>query len=388
MGMSVKDFLTWCRKHLILVTVATVVLIVAFGYVNVQVLHMTSEPEFCHLCHPAKGFGALAEVDSWEHSGHAEAGVSCLDCHGQPGVFGYMKAKMGGLKDLYFQVTITPEEKRKILENPDEDLVPSLQCLFCHTDEGNKQYREEHKYTMQLVEMRMLDSVKNPEFRMRKGLPDIMEETFVGGSHFDHAFHIESFEMECNNCHFGLIHREQSKTDRMNMCLVCHAENEGSSAPQLADCKACHEAQVAMNEGRGAKGVAGEYSLMYAADIDCEGCHTGAETGQFRPTAETCVVCHEEEYVDIFNDWASETQGQIEELKVLRAHVETELKEADTRKRNTEELWALYQKAIYNLRFVKNDGTSGVHNSEYANMILGSVKTDLNDVLKGLEQAW
>lgn len=388
MGKNLKDFLTWCRRHLLLVTIITFVLIVGFAYVNIQVLHMTSEPEFCHLCHPAKGFGALAEVDSWEHSGHAEAGVSCLDCHGQPGVLGYVKAKMGGLKDLYFQMTITPEEKRKILENPDEDLVPSLQCKFCHTDEGNREYREKNKYTMQVVEMRMLDSVKNPEFRERKGLPDIMKETFVGGTHFDHAFHIESFEMECNNCHFGLIHRQQSKTDRMNMCLVCHAEFEGSSAPQLEDCKVCHEAQLAMNEGHGAKGVAGEPSLMYAAEIGCTDCHTGAESGQFRPTAQTCVTCHDPDYVEIFNDWAVETKQEFEDLKVLRARVENELKEADKRKRTTDEAWALYQKALYNMRLVKNDGTNGVHNRDYAAAILKSVDTDFKEVLKSLDQTW
>lgn len=388
MGANVKDFLAWCRRHLILVTVLTVVAIVGFTYVNIQVLHMTSEPEFCHLCHPAKGFGALAEVDSWEHSGHAEAGVSCLDCHGRPGVFGYMKAKMGGLKDTYMQLTITPEEKLHILENPGKDLVPSEQCTFCHTDEGNAAYRQKHKYTMQVVEMRMLDSVKNPEFRMRKGLPDIMTDTFVGGTHFDHSFHIESFEMECNSCHFGLIHRASSKSDRMNMCLVCHSENEDSSAPQLADCQTCHQAQYDMNLGKGAKEVAGEESLMWAADVTCDGCHTGAESGQFRPSAETCANCHEEDYVGIFDDWAGETKSRMEELNLIRSEVELLLKEADKRKRTTTDAWERYEKALYNFRLVRNDGTNGVHNSEYANAILDSVAADFREIQKGLNEAW
>lgn len=388
MGANVKDFLAWCRRHLILVTVLTLVAIVGFTYVNIQVLHMTSEPEFCHLCHPAQGFGALAEVDSWEHSGHAEAGVSCLDCHGRPGVFGYIKAKLGGLKDTYMQLTITPEEKLHVLENPDENLVPSEQCLFCHTDEGNTAYRKKHKYTMQIVEMRMLDSVKNPEFRERKGLPDIMQSTFVGGTHFDHSFHIESFDLECNSCHFGLIHRAQSKSDRMNMCLVCHAENKDSSAPQLANCQTCHEAQYDMQLGKGAKDVAGEPSLMWAADVRCEGCHTGAESGQFRPTSDTCTNCHDSDYVDIFNDWAKETKERIEELKITRADLEQLLKDADKRKRTTAEAWKRYEKALYNFRLVRNDGTHGVHNIEYARAILDSVAADFREIKKGLNEAW
>ena len=388
MGANVKDFLGWCRRHLILVTVLTLVAVAGFTYVNIQVLHMTSEPEFCHLCHPAKGFGALAEVDSWEHSGHAEAGVSCLDCHGRPGVAGYVKAKLGGLRDVYMQLTITPEEKIHILENPGADLVPSEQCMFCHTDEGNAAYRKKHKYTMQVVEMRMLDSVKNPEFRERKGLPDIMTSTFVGGTHFDHSFHIESFEMECNSCHFGLIHQVNTKSDRMNMCLACHDENEGSSAPLLAECYTCHEAQVAMNTGLGAKGVAGEASVMYGNGITCQECHVGAEDGQYRPTSETCVNCHDSDYVEIFTDWASETKAQMEELKLIRSEVELLLKEADKRKRTTTDAWVRYEKALYNFRLVRNDGTLGVHNNEYAKSILNSVAVDFREIQKGLNEAW
>ncbi len=388
MGANVKDFLAWCRRHLILVTVLTLVAVVGFTYVNIQILHMTSEPEFCHLCHPAKGFGALAEVDSWEHSGHAEAGVSCLDCHGRPGVAGYVKAKLGGLRDVYMQMTITPEEKLQILENPDEHLVPSEQCLFCHTDEGNEVYRKKHKYTMQVVEMRMLDSVKNPEFRERKGLPDIMVDTFVGGTHFDHNFHIESFEMECNSCHFGLIHRASSKSDRMNMCLACHVDNGDSSAPQLADCQTCHQAQYDMNLGRGAKGVAGEESLMWAADVKCDGCHYSAADGQYRPSSETCSSCHDAGYVDIFADWGSETKSRLEELKLIRSEVELLLKEADKRKRTTTDAWERYEKALYNFRLVRNDGTMGVHNNEYASAILDSVASDFREIQKGLNEAW
>ena len=110
----IKNVFDWCKRHIILFTLLSVLAIVVFGFVNIQVLHMTSEPEFCQLCHPAHGFGPLAEVDSWEHSAHGEAGVSCLDCHGRPGVVGYMKAKLGGLKDTYMQLTISAEEKLEI----------------------------------------------------------------------------------------------------------------------------------------------------------------------------------------------------------------------------------------------------------------------------------
>lgn len=388
MVANLKNFLSWCRRHIILVTVLCVLLVVAFGFVNVEILHMTSEPEFCAMCHPEHGFGPLAEVDSWEHSGHAAAGVSCLDCHGRPGPVGYMKAKLGGLKDTYMQLTISKEEKLRILSNPDPELVPEEQCLFCHSDSGNEEYRENYPGPLEIVHMRLLDSVENPEFRMRKGLPDIMADTFVGGTHFDHALHIEGFEQTCRDCHFGVVHQPGSKTDRMNYCAACHAENEGSSAPQLAECTVCHEAQLAMNEGRGAKGVTGAPGLMYGADITCTMCHTGVEEGVYRPSSSTCTDCHSEDYIEVFNDWAQGVKKTLARLALLRADTERALLKADDKGRDTDEAWALYQKALYNLNFVKDDGTSGVHNIDYANDVLTSVETDFKKVLADLKTKW
>jgi nitrate/TMAO reductase-like tetraheme cytochrome c subunit len=386
--MAFKDFFGWCKRHLLLVTLLAIAFVVVFGFVNIQILHMTSEPEFCAMCHPKHGFGPLAEVDSWEHSGHGKAGVSCLDCHGRPGVLGYVKAKIGGLRDTYMQLTISSEEKLKILSNPEKELVPPEHCLFCHSDEGNRKYREEHKGPMKLVEMRLLDNVQNPAFRQQKGLPDILSDTFVGGTHFDHSFHIDSFEMLCADCHFGVVHRAQSKTDRMNLCLVCHAENQGSSAPQLKDCTTCHEAQLAMNEGNGAKGVEGEAGIMYAAGVDCQQCHTGVETGAFRPTSATCVTCHDASYIEVFDDWAKATSEEVERLGRERVEVEHALKRADEIGRNTAANWEVYEKAVFNLKFVKNDGTKGVHNRDYAEAVLKSVEADFQSIMKNLSSNW
>lgn len=388
MALTLKNFFGWCKRHVLLVTLLAIGFIVVFGFVNIQILHMTSEPEFCAMCHPKHGFGPLAEVDSWEHSGHSEAGVSCLDCHGRPGPAGYMKAKLGGLYDTYMQFTISKEEKLEILANPSPDLVPMEHCLFCHSDEGNQTYRENHKGPLEIVEMRLLDSVENPEFRERKGLPDIMTDTFVGGTHFDHGFHIDAFDMTCRDCHFGVVHQPGTKTDRMNTCVGCHEDNEGSSAPLIADCATCHQAQLAMNEGKGAKGVEGESGIMHAAGITCQMCHTGVEEGIYRSSASTCTDCHDGDYVDIFDDWAKTTDAKLERLSLLRANVETALKNADDLHRDTQEGWNLYERALYNLNFVKDDGTHGIHNNEYAQTILKAVESDFRKILQDLNVKW
>lgn len=385
-----KSVFDWCKRHIILFTIASVVFIVFFGFINIQILHMTSEPEFCHLCHPAQGFGPLAEVDSWEHSAHGDAGVSCLDCHGRPGVVGYMKAKLGGLKDTYMQLTISKEEKLEILSNPHENLVPSWHCLYCHSDEGNKQVRQSTKGPMKLVNMRMLDDVVNPGFRERKGLADIMTDDFVGGTHFDHNLHINDFDLTCRDCHFGIVHNPATATDRMNFCIACHAEAP-DSAPQMADCYVCHEAQAAMNVGTGVEGVDDIPSMMYgeAADMTCTDCHTGVTKGVYRPSSKTCTDCHEDTaYKAIFDEWSSSTKARIEELKRIRVEVEAALLDADAAKRNTQEVWQTYERALRNLKFVRNDGTHSVHNNEYTNAILDSVAADFKQAKKQLDTIW
>jgi nitrate/TMAO reductase-like tetraheme cytochrome c subunit len=366
------------------------VFVVVFGFINIQILHMTSEPEFCHLCHPAQGFGPLAEVDSWEHSAHGDAGVSCLDCHGRPGLVGYVKAKLGGLKDTYMQLTISKEEKLEILSNPHADLVPSWHCLYCHTDEGNKTVRNTTKGPMKLVNMRMLDDVVNPSFRERKGLADIMNDDFVGGTHFNHSMHVENFDLTCRDCHFGVVHNPATATDRMNFCLACHAD-AGNDAPQISDCNVCHEAQLAMNEGTGVDGVEDVSGMMYgdAADMTCTDCHTGVTKGVYRPSAASCTNCHKDEaYRDIFNDWEASTKASIEELKTLRVEVEAALLDADAAKRNTAEAWETYAKGLRNLKFVRNDGTNGVHNIDYTIAILKSVKEDFTKTKIQLDSVW
>ena len=385
-----KNIFDWCKRHIVIFTILSVVFVVVFGFINVQILHMTSEPEFCHLCHPAQGFGPLAEVDSWEHSAHGDAGVSCLDCHGRPGVIGYMRAKIGGLYDTYMQLTISKEEKLEILSNPSPDLVPSWHCLYCHSDEGNKTVRETTKGPMKLVNMRMLDDVVNPDFRNRKGIADILTDDFVGGTHFDHSLHIEEFDLTCRDCHFGVVHNPASATDRMNFCVTCHAD-AGDDAPQIADCNVCHEAQLAMNEGTGVEGLEDTPSMMYgeAADMSCEDCHTGVTKGVYRSSKDTCIDCHEdEEYLEVFDEWADSTQSRIDELKAMRIEVEAELLDADAAKRNTAEVWEIYSKALRNLRFVRNDGTNGIHNSEYASVILDSVENDFKTVITKLDAVW
>jgi formate-dependent nitrite reductase cytochrome c552 subunit len=158
----------------------------------------------------------------------------------------------------------------------------------------------------------------------------------------------------------------------------------------MNDCKVCHEAQVAMNEGTGVAGIEIP-SLMYgdAADMTCTDCHTGVTKGVYRPSASTCIDCHEDPaYKEIFQEWSESTKARIEQLKTERVEVEAAILDADAAKRNTKEVWETYERALRNLKFVRNDGTNGVHNNDYAMAILDSVEADFKKAMTQLDSVW
>jgi hypothetical protein len=147
-----------------------------------------------------------------------------------------------------------------------------------------------------------------------------------------------------------------------------------------------------MNTGIGIYELDPVPSVMYGdadADMTCTDCHTGVTKGVYRPSSETCTDCHEdEEYKEIFDEWADTTDASIEELKEIRIEVEAALLDADAAKRDTAEVWKTYERALRNLKFVRNDGTNGVHNNEYAMAILDSVKADFKKAMIQLDSVW
>ncbi|HSR37010.1 MAG TPA: hypothetical protein VLL73_07480 [Desulfurivibrionaceae bacterium] len=78
----------------------------------------------------------------------------------------------------------------------------------------------------------------------------------------------------------------------------------------------------------------------------------------------------------------------MESLQKQRVEVEAALNDADAAHRKTGEAWKIYERALKNLRFVRNDGTHGVHNNDYAMAILASVEADFKQVKKQLDTVW
>jgi NapC/NirT cytochrome c family, N-terminal region len=116
------------------------VLVIVLGVVVAMGLQYTSQPSFCASCHGVKPF-----ADSWVDSSHAQKGVTCIDCHFEPGALGYIKGKTYSMIKLaewaLGKTDIKPEATKTVVvgacrhchENPQATFIPH----FYHTDTAN-----------------------------------------------------------------------------------------------------------------------------------------------------------------------------------------------------------------------------------------------------------
>jgi c(7)-type cytochrome triheme protein len=280
---QVRNFVSKNPKLTILIIL---VLIALYTFISIEALHFTSDPGFCQKCHPEQKTGPLSEVYTWKKSAHAAAGVKCLDCHGDVGFIGYMKAKMGGLYDVYGEFLKSPEHKMEILKMGVEPkhaakIAPSKTCLFCHSDEYNKKIRGETLIMSPIVSFRKLDSVKNPDFRKEAKLNDILTEPVKADIEPKHKSHLDK-GLDCTDCHIGIAHGGQLRNKtKMQTCFDCHDKMKPKKAPDNNNCMACHKTQDSLipkeiiTFGKGDSAVKFAHET-HTAMLKCKTCHAKA----------------------------------------------------------------------------------------------------------------
>lgn len=106
-------------RKVVMYSSLVVVLLVILAYAG---MHFTSQPNFCASCHQIS-----PAVTSWAQGKHKD--VTCLKCHADPGTIGYIKRKIGGLREVYLHVTNQVPNKITARLNPEA-------CIACHTDSG------------------------------------------------------------------------------------------------------------------------------------------------------------------------------------------------------------------------------------------------------------
>ena len=175
--------------------------------------------------------------DSWISSTHVDE-VECLGCHTEPGVRGFIDAKIRGVTEFIVHITgdyEVPIKPGTRVKNP--------QCLKCHPD---------------AVE-----------------IPDIEVDA-------RHDLHLD-YDVLCADCHSRLVHvvAGESKTIQMNDCEDCHNDHRDYSIQgkhaQLT-CSACHPGAVY-------KAVSGLCQDCHEVPLDhvegvysnCEACHSDSD---------------------------------------------------------------------------------------------------------------
>ncbi len=341
---------------------------------GVEALHFSSEPKFCALCHPKQKPGPNGEVFTWKQSAHAKEEVECLDCHAKPGVINYFIRKVTAAKDLYTQLTHSPEELDEILSHPSDHAAPEESCLFCHSDDFNKKWRSSHFMTLptSFLKFRMLDYVKNPEFRKKHSLVDILNSDEINGYSFSHKEHMENFKnLKCTSCHFEQVgHPDFNKNYKLMMkkvCFKCHEENDG---PDNNDCTTCHIVQEKIRKAK-IENFKGDEDVM--VDLECTDCHKSFEK---LPDKKTCIECHDgdTEYGKTLVEWKTTTTSRLDTIKILY------LKAKDKAFKN-KNLLEKFKKAEKMYKAILNDGSKGVHNFEYISSIIDNVEKTFKNII-------
>ena len=108
--------------------VALLMVLAAFGgasiFTGVSLIHWTETADFCGRCHTM-----TPELQAYEAGPHRD--VACAECHVEPGIAGWVKAKINGTKQLIevvlgtFPTPIPP---------PDHSEMPAATdtCMTCH----------------------------------------------------------------------------------------------------------------------------------------------------------------------------------------------------------------------------------------------------------------
>ncbi len=248
----------WYERVVYLVPVA-VLGVATFGSWGVS---SSSNPHFCGTCHNMGTYFA-----NWKTSPHARADVSCASCHYDPGLTGYLRAKMKGTSQLVATLTQTGR-------NRPEAQVSNETCMRggCHS-------------AAQLARPVMLRTVS-----------------------FQHQNHLSAMprgpELRCTSCHTSVDPETHFAVDT-NTCFTCHffrvppkpKESLGGASAGLSevrasttgpDCLECHrlpQHNVAFDHV--AAGIKPENS-------GCASCHAAVVSGAPAVEPRQCRHCHVE----------------------------------------------------------------------------------------------
>jgi len=233
LSSPIPNLINFVRTHKMAVVIIGCV-IGLFLFTTAGVAAISSQPGFCINCHEIR-----PAYDQWLTSSHY--GVTCTNCHTEPGLNGYIKVNVTGAQHLLKHLTSD-------YQVPAEADVHDASCLNCHPKESR------------------------PESSIRTTL-------IIAHSKHD--------QEQCADCHGRLVHvasanqvSTEPKPHIVRDCTVCHTPENCPHGDATLACTSCHSGNVPKHE------LALERGVMPRAS--CQECHIKNKVG----SPEYCQTCH------------------------------------------------------------------------------------------------
>ncbi len=256
--------------HKLLVLAFAAVLVVSV--LLTTVVEITSQPTFCGSCHLMEPY-----IKAWKESSHKD--ISCMECHAQSGITGFLETKFTAMSMLANYATGLYKRSKPWAEIEDSN------CLKqgCHNT-------------------RLLDG----------------KIDFTKGVVFDHAPHLNESrrgrKLRCTSCHSQIVQGEHISVTS-STCFLCHFKNvQEEGREQLSSCTTCHTPPT------GAESIKQDiydHADVIQAKTDCKNCHPMMWQGSGGVSRERCGTCHSSTaHLDKIDDLEFIHEWHIEKRKV------------------------------------------------------------------------
>jgi hypothetical protein len=159
-------------------------------------------------------------------------------------------------------------------------------------------------------------------------------------------------------------------TDTNEQCGSCHTMGDAGLGDEP------HHPQIEMRTGTGGIGID---DRDFMESVECYDCHGFKADHSFKAVSDACAVpdCHEaytNKTAQIQIDfWQNEIESLLERVYINLSIAESAKQQAEENGTWSAELNESYNIAEFNYHFVEADGSSGVHNPDYAISMLNDV---------------
>jgi hypothetical protein len=263
----------------------------------------------CSTCHAhnddGKHFSVRRQVCSLCHFINQEFNTDtarCLLCHTPPAITVAVHGK--GLK-----VTPGVSTRQAGMMDHAAIIANNVNCISCHADLVIG--------TGEVTRQRCAACHDLPEYF----------KVFDGKLNADsvaslHNVHTSNLHASCTECHDEIDHRLAPKET--------FAQKGGFFRSVLENCAHCHPnhhfRQVELLTGEAPSPVpAGTPNAMFGSRTNCLGCHT-SQTQDVKgmpvieATKKACLICHSEDYSQLFDQWINRMAAGVKDAEFLEAH--------------------------------------------------------------------